>query len=373
MTAFRSRIRLAALAAAPATALAVVALASPATGSSQSSGDLQSRIDAARAQERATQGAMNADSNAAASYQGRIDDLASRLVEIEGALAVERRMLVQVKAQLRSTQAHLLDLKVRFAADRKALARQLVGDYEADRPDVVTVVLNAHGFADLVEQADALRAVGHHDAEVVTRVRDEKRAVAAETVRLAKIETRRQQVAAAQAIQEQEVAQLRSSLVARQAQFLAARAKKGAELVSVRARRQSLERELAKVQARAAAAAAASVPAANGAPFVSSGGGGGGFFPAPGTNYSVGEEPQIAARLDRLGRALGLHLIGISGYRTPQHSVEVGGFADDPHTQGRASDTPGVEGVPEATLERFGLTRPFPGAAEADHIQLLGG
>ena len=34
---------------------------------------------------------------------------------------------------------------------------------------------------------------------------------------------------------------------------------------------------------------------------------------------------------------------------------------------------PGVEGVPEATLNRFGLTRPFGGAAEADHIQLLGG
>jgi hypothetical protein len=33
---------------------------------------------------------------------------------------------------------------------------------------------------------------------------------------------------------------------------------------------------------------------------------------------------------------------------------------------------PQVSGVPEATLERFGLTRPFPGAAEADHIQLLG-
>jgi hypothetical protein len=26
--------------------------------------------------------------------------------------------------------------------------------------------------------------------------------------------------------------------------------------------------------------------------------------------------------------------------------------------------------VPEATLNQFGLTRPFPGAAEADHIQL---
>ncbi len=79
----------------------------------------------------------------------------------------------------------------------------------------------------------------------------------------------------------------------------------------------------------------------------------------------------IAARLDALGKALQLQLIGVSGYRSPQHSVEVGGFADDPHTQGLASDTPGVEGVPEATLERFCLTRPFPGPREADHIQEL--
>jgi hypothetical protein len=41
-----------------------------------------------------------------------------------------------------------------------------------------------------------------------------------------------------------------------------------------------------------------------------------------------------------------------------------------PTPWGEASDTPGIEGVPEATLLRFGLTRPFPGPAEADHIQL---
>ncbi|MBV9415802.1 MAG: transglycosylase family protein [Solirubrobacterales bacterium] len=98
-----------------------------------------------------------------------------------------------------------------------------------------------------------------------------------------------------------------------------------------------------------------------------------GFFPSPTANYSVGSEPQIAAKLDALGEALHLHLVGISGYRTPAHSVEVGGSANDPHTCGAASDTPGVEGVPEATLERFGLTRPIPGdPKEADHIQLAG-
>lgn len=101
-------------------------------------------------------------------------------------------------------------------------------------------------------------------------------------------------------------------------------------------------------------------------------GGNAGFFPAPGTDYTQGDEPTIAARLDQLGRALGIHITGLSGYRTPQHSVAVGGFADDPHTRGDASDSPGVEGVPESTLNRYGLTRPFGGAAEADHIQLLG-
>lgn len=69
-------------------------------------------------------------------------------------------------------------------------------------------------------------------------------------------------------------------------------------------------------------------------------GGAYGFFPAAGLDYSFGEEPVLAARLDALGRALQLHLIGISGHRTPAHSVAVGGFADDPRTQGIASDTP---------------------------------
>jgi hypothetical protein len=98
-----------------------------------------------------------------------------------------------------------------------------------------------------------------------------------------------------------------------------------------------------------------------------------GLFLAPGTDYTVNQEPIIAARLDALGKALQLHLIGISGYRTPQHSVEVGGFADDPHTRGEASDTPGIEGVPEATLEEYCLTRPCPGPREADHNQELSG
>lgn len=96
-----------------------------------------------------------------------------------------------------------------------------------------------------------------------------------------------------------------------------------------------------------------------------------GFTPQPGKDYSYGMEPVISQRLNTLGKTLGIKLTGISGYRTPQHSVAVGGFADDPHTKGLASDTEGAQSIPKAVLNKYGLERPFPGAKEANHIQLL--
>ena len=340
---------------------ALAALAVPATASSP--GDLQQRLDAARAHEHQLHSAIGADSTQIADLASRIGDLQERLSGLETSLAIERRLLQSSQAELRSARARLQRLKLQFAADRRVLARQLIADYKADRPDLMTVVLNANGFADLLERMDSMRTVQRANTGHTTKVRNDRRAVGAQTVRLARITTRRQEIARATFVQAREVAQIHSTLVTRQLQFVRARAQKTHELVSVRSTRQSLEHKLSAIQARAASVAVGAVPSGLG-------GGAYGFFPAAGTNYSVGNEPEIARRLDRLGKALHLHLIGISGYRTPQHSLEVGGFANDPHTQGAASDTPGVEGVPEATLRRFGLTRPFPGAAEADHIQL---
>lgn len=135
---------------------------------------------------------------------------------------------------------------------------------------------------------------------------------------------------------------------------------------------------------RQPASTAASTQAGNkslrdstGAPLSSSRGG---FVADPGTNFSVGQEPTIASRLSALGRKLGVTIHGISGYRTPQHSVAVGGFANDPHTQGAAADI-GVNGsllssaasLSDSTLRQFGLYRPFHTAAEINHVALLPG
>jgi peptidoglycan hydrolase CwlO-like protein len=360
----------AAIAAAVAAAVAVApARAQPSASS------LQNSISSAQASEGSLQAGIGADNRAIGAYQGRIDDVQTRLDAIDSSLSIEQGMLDSLQGRLRAARAQLLALRGRLANDRSVLAAQLVGEYEAAPPDATTVLFSARGFSDLLERVDQLRMIADRNAQTVTTVRTEQAAVSTQAASLAVLEAHQAQVTRSVLVQHDEVAQLRLSLVDSQLRYTRARDRKSTVLGSLQSHRAALQRQLASVQAAEAAQAPLSGPVlAPGAGYSGAGfaahGGDTGFFPAPGTNYSVGEEPAIAARLDAMGKALGLHLIGISGYRSPQHSVEVGGFADDPHTRGEASDTPGVEGVPEATLERFGLTRPFPGAAEADHIQL---
>jgi hypothetical protein len=108
-----------------------------------------------------------------------------------------------------------------------------------------------------------------------------------------------------------------------------------------------------------------------------------GFVADPGTSQTEGQLPQLTAQLDALGRALGVTIYGISGYRTPAHSVAVGGFANDPHTQGLAEDI-GVNSllrssaaqITEGQLATYGLYRPFdpsgnPNNTEVNHVQLI--
>jgi hypothetical protein len=336
-------------------------LASPAN-SSGSSGNLSSRA-------KSLQRGISADSGQIRAYQGRLLDLRTRLAGIESSLAIEHALLIRLHSQLASARTRLTELKVQLGSDRRTLAAQLVAQYESPAPDIVGVAITARGFNNLLESVDQMKTLADHNAAIVRRVAAERVAVTALTARLTDDQARQQRVTTSVLVERDQVASIQLTVLDHERVVAGSRAKKQAQLQSVR-------HQLVVLQARAAAAQRASFALAAPAGAGFRGGafaahvGDYGFFPAPGTNYSVGQEPQLAARLDALGKALHLHLIGLSGYRSPQHSLEVGGFANDPHTRGEASDTPGVEGVPEGTLLQFGLTRPFGGAAEADHIQL---
>jgi peptidoglycan hydrolase CwlO-like protein len=344
---------------------AALLLAAPATA------DLGGQIQSSKGKDRSLQRQIGSDSRRLAAFQGQIGDLRERLAALQESLAIEQRELSSLQQRLRTARGRLVKLKLAYAHDRAALIRELVAQYESDRPDLVSVVLSARSWSDLLETSHDMKAVADQNSAVVARIERERTEVSSQARDLAQLTAQQQRVTAASLTQRDEVDALKMTLIAKASGVAHARAEKQGQLATLRANRKKLEDRLASLQARSAgfAGAGPGLPA-GGAPAFNGHGGAYGFFQAPGTNYSVGDEPTLAARLDVLGKALHLHLIGISGYRSPQHSVEVGGFADDPHTRGEASDTPGVEGVPEATLRRYGLTRPFPGPAEADHIQL---
>ncbi len=352
---------------------AVAACGSVVIGTAASSGStpgaLEGKISATGAREGEVRSGIHADTRQIDGFEGSIEDLQARLSALESSLTIERNLLASIRSQLSVARTRLAALQVQLAHDRKVLVAQVVASYEAPPPDIATVILEAHGFADLIERVDDLRAISRENASATTHVAQAQQAVSEQAKHLAALEVTHSSETHAVLVQRDEVAQLRLALVKRQLAFVSARSRKSSELEELQSHKHSLEHELSHVQARELAASGVTFSGPVGE-FNATPEGAYGFFPAAGTNYSVGQEPAIAERLNTMGKALHLHLIGISGYRSPQHSVEVGGFANDPHTRGEASDTPGVEGVPEATLNQFGLTRPFPGAAEADHIQL---
>lgn len=335
--------------------LLALALALLALYATPSRGDLSGRAQS-------LQQSVSAQNGVIAGYEGRLRDLRGRLAGLQSSLAVQREILLHIQSQLLHAQTRLQLLRGDLAHDQRVLAAQLVAEYESPSPDVAGVVLEAHGFTDLLNRLTELRQIARNNARVVALVARVRQAVTHQAAELARARARQQRVTAAVLIERDQVAGIQLALLQREQLASGRRDRLQAQLRDVRHR-------LAMLAARAAAAQSvafgALAPTGGTCP-----GADAGFFPAPGTNYSVGQEPTIAARLNTMAKALCLHLIGLSGYRSPQHSVEVGGFADDPHTRGEASDTPGVEGVPESTLLRFGLTRPFPGPAEADHIQL---
>jgi septal ring factor EnvC (AmiA/AmiB activator) len=327
--------------------IGALALLTAVIAAGPSRGDLASRYAAGQERAGRLRSAIQADTSRIQGYQGTVASLERRLGVIQRSVVVQERLLADARSELFGARARLQRLESQYAHDRQVLAAELLAEYESPPPTVVGVIVDSHGFDDLLNGLSYLRSIERQNAQATSLVKGQRLAVKAQAHRLAAVQARRQRATAAVLVERDQVVQLRLSIVNRELVTAHVRARSTSQLDSLR---RTLAHETVLLDQRAAAAQAAS-----------SGG--------AGTDYTVGQEPIIAARLDALGRALQLQLSGISGYRSPQHSVEVGGFADDPHTRGEASDTPGVEGVPEATLEQYCLTRPFPGPREADHIQ----
>jgi peptidoglycan DL-endopeptidase CwlO len=228
-------------------------------------------IEAKRGHERVLSSTITRYSKRIGSLQGNITVLERKQVAIQTDLDAKRAELSRIQEQLRQEKIRLARLRARLAEARIALASRLVELYKADKPDVITVVLESDGFADLLERTEFMKRVSDQDSRIIDRVRT-ARAEAKKTAKhLAVLEKRQTKIANAIAARRDAVSRVRVQLVDRRDAFARVRSAKSTALASTRDSRQHLEGDLAllekenaKIQAQLAGAQNGSGPVAAG-------------------------------------------------------------------------------------------------------------
>jgi murein DD-endopeptidase MepM/ murein hydrolase activator NlpD len=189
--------------------------------------------------------------------QRRISVLHARRGRVQAQLEREEAQLARIQFLLRRERARLARLRARLLVTRRVLARRMVEIYQADRPDLLTVVLNSDGFADLLERTDFVRRISQQDQHIVTLVRDAKAEATATAARLDELEHRQQQVTATIRARRDEMIALRRDLINTRVGYNQTRQGKQRALTHVRRERHQLEGALSELRAEQARIAAA--------------------------------------------------------------------------------------------------------------------
>jgi murein DD-endopeptidase MepM/ murein hydrolase activator NlpD len=189
--------------------------------------------------------------------QGDITTLQRRQVRIQADLDAKRAELARVQERLRQARMRLARLKARLAEARRALSVRLVELYKADQPDIVTVILDSNGFADLLERTEFMKRVSDQDARILDNVRTAQIDATKTEKTLDSLERRQQRVAAVILARRNQVAEVKGRLIDRRQNYEVVRGRKSSALSSVREDRHALEGHidsLVREQARVAAA-----------------------------------------------------------------------------------------------------------------------
>jgi peptidoglycan hydrolase CwlO-like protein len=206
-----------------------------------------------------------------------LGDAAAHLLKLEKAsqreLTIVEGRLAEAQAQLNAAQARLATTQTDLAAERKRLARlkrrlnesrtrlvELLRErYMSDKPDLVTVVLNSHGFGDLLERMEFYKRVEDADTEIVDVVKAARADAGRETVKLTKLEAKRQEETIAVQRERNALSGMEAAAAARRDALAQARAARLAALQATRSSRKSAERTLRKLLADRAKAATSNV------------------------------------------------------------------------------------------------------------------
>ena len=207
------------------------------------------------------------------SLEGEMRALAVRQRRVQANLDRKRSELLAVRARLDRAQDRLAALRREVQRAERALATRLVAVYKQDRPDLLTVVLEADGFGDLLERAEFLERVATQDERIVSRLRELRARAERQRNLLARLEDAAERAANAILARRDELAAARGELRSTRTRLARARGERRAVLGRVRRSRAAAEEDLAALEREQARVASSLRSAQQGAGPIKTGSG----------------------------------------------------------------------------------------------------
>jgi murein DD-endopeptidase MepM/ murein hydrolase activator NlpD len=201
-------------------------------------------------------------------YRDRIERLTDEVAalraqeaEVRARLVAKEAELDQAVAELEVGKKHLAVVKARLKRALVALRERLVAIYESGTPDLLSVLVEAGGYDELVNRTEYLNRINGLDEAVVTRVRDLRDQIKRTVARLRSAKNRIEAARDSIAAEEQALASARSAVQSRQADLVAVRREREAALATISDHEHEIEGNLAEIQAEIAATLSASASA----------------------------------------------------------------------------------------------------------------
>jgi septal ring factor EnvC (AmiA/AmiB activator) len=228
------------------------ALADPSIGS------LRSQAQNQRARERSLSSSIDQLGQTISRLERQLATLRSREAEVQADLDRDQAKLDRVQNALRAQRTRLARLRARLAEARRVLAQRLVELYKTPQPELVTIVMDSHSFADLLEAAAFIKRVQNQDTRIVNRVKSARRDATVAVARLSRDERRQRGLVAIVQARRNALASMTAATSTRQATLVRTRAVRAAALTATRSNRHRVEARIAKLEAAARAASVSS-------------------------------------------------------------------------------------------------------------------
>jgi peptidoglycan hydrolase CwlO-like protein len=216
-------------------------------------GQLQQRLSAGENRVSGLSDAVQAAGTRVHGFDGSIEALQRQISSIQADLDAKRAQLLAVRTKQGAAEAKLLALQAAERHAQSVLSEQLVGSYEADRPDLISVVLESTGFDNLLDRLAFAQRVGNHDAQIVGQVQASRRAVAAQATRLGALSLRQQRLSVQRLYARNRLARDQVTLLTEQLAAERVRHAKAGQLSIARGQVSSLRTQLSKLRAAQAA------------------------------------------------------------------------------------------------------------------------